>query len=70
MDVCTVGLEPAIPRLRLIRGSHVRAPPWTVAEWFGVDAARMAEVLPNAANFPIETMFRASATDGRPSITI
>ena len=31
-----------------------------LAEWFGVDAASMAEVLPNYGNFPMSSMFRAS----------
>lgn len=30
----------------------------------------MAEILPNYANFNFSTMFRASATDGRPGLTV
>ena len=41
-----------------------------LAEWFGVDAPSMAEVLPNVGNFPSQSMFRASATDGRPGLTV
>ena len=34
--------------------------PDVVKAKFGVEPASMAEVLPNYANFPFETMFRAS----------
>ena len=41
-----------------------------VAEWFGVNVSSMEEVLPNVGNFPLESMLRASAIDGRPSLTV
>ena len=39
------------------RGSVLPSTPWEalwrpIAQWFGVDDARMAEVLPNLPNFP------------------
>ena len=43
---------------------------YALAEWFGVESTSMAEVLPNFANFPLETMFRATATDGHPGLTV
>eukprot|EP00966_Prymnesium_polylepis_P199145 4614512-Prymnesium_polylepis.1 len=56
-------------------GRIIPTTPWEsvwygVAEWFGVDTSAMAEVLPNFANFPNHTMLRASATDGRPGLTV
>jgi len=36
------------------------APWYGLAEWFGVGVDRMADILPNAANFPEKTLFRAS----------
>jgi len=56
-------------------GRIIPTTPWEavwygLAEWFGVDAASMAEVLPNYANFPLDTMFRASTINGRPGLTV
>jgi len=55
-------------------GRLIPTTPWEsvwygLAEWFGVPTSAMAEVLPNVHNFRPETMFRASATDGRPGLT-
>lgn len=56
-------------------GRIIPTTPWEsvwygLAEWFGVDAAAMATVLPNYVNFPLQSMFRASATGGRPGLTV
>ena len=56
-------------------GRIIPTTPWEsvwygLAEWFAVPPASMAEVLPNVDNFPVETMFRASATGGRPGLTV
>jgi len=56
-------------------GRIIPTTPWEsvwygLAEWFGVNLTDMGDVLPNAANFPNETLFRASATDGRPGLTV
>ena len=56
-------------------GRIIPTTPWEsvwygLAEWFGVDAEDMAEVLPNYANFPFETMLRANATGGKPGLTV
>jgi len=56
-------------------GRIIPTTPWEavwygLAEWFGVDATSMAEVLPNYANFPLDTMFRASTINGRPGLTV
>ena len=56
-------------------GRIIPTTPWesvwyAVAEWFGVSTPSMAEVLPNLGNFPLHSMFRASATDGRPGLTV
>jgi len=56
-------------------GRLIPTTPWEsvwfgLAEWFGADQASMAEVLPNYANFNFSSMFRASAADGRPGLTV
>ena len=56
-------------------GRIIPTTPWEsvwygAAEWFGVPTTSMAEVLPNVPNFPLDTMFRASATNGRPGLTV
>ena len=56
-------------------GRIIPTTPWesvwyALAEWFGVDSSAMVEVLPNHGNFPTQTMFRASETDGRPGLTV
>lgn len=48
-------------------GRVIPTTPWesvwyALAEWLGVGASAMGEVLPNAANFPLSTMFHANAT--------
>ena len=60
------------------RGRIIPTTPWEgvwapVAEWFGVGQERMAEVLPNLANFQLdehivraETMFHMPPTDAAP----
>jgi hypothetical protein len=60
------------------RGRIIPTTPWEgvwapVAEWFGVGQERMAEVLPNLANFQldehivrVETMFHMPPTDAAP----
>jgi len=40
-----------------------------LAEWFGVDLSSMSEVLPNVDRFPLDSMLRANAVDGRPGLT-
>ena len=56
-------------------GRIIPTTPWEsvwygLAEWFGVDRSSMAEVLPNAANFPPESLFYASYEGGRPGLTV
>ena len=56
-------------------GRIIPTTPWesvwyALAEWFGVESSSMAEVLPNYANFPSETMFRAFSNDGRPGMMV
>lgn len=59
-------INPATSELEVGRGRGVFIPstPWEgmwygVAEWFGVDASRMGDVLPNAANFPDSALHTA-----------
>jgi len=56
-------------------GRIIPTTPWesvwyALAEWFGVDASSMGEVLPNFANFPFSSMFRATATGVQPGLTV
>ena len=56
-------------------GRIIPTTPWEsvwvgLSEWFGVESTSMAEVLPNFANFPAETIFHATATDGLPGLTV
>ena len=56
-------------------GRLIPTTPWEavwygLAEWFGVEQASMAEVLPNYVNFNFSTMFRASATNGHRGLTV
>jgi len=56
-------------------GRIIPTTPWEsvwygLAEWFGVPSSSMAQVLPNYANFPFQSMLRASAVDGRPGLTL
>ena len=56
-------------------GRIIPTTPWEsvwygLAEWVGVDSSSMAEVLPNHVNFPLQTMFRAGAVEGRPGLAV
>ncbi len=52
--------ELSLGRGRLIPTTPFEAVWKGIAEWFGVTPAQMAEVLPNAANFPASQLFNAT----------
>jgi len=56
-------------------GRIIPTTPWEaiwygLAEWFGVPTSSMADIIPNFANFPLQTMLSASASAGLPGLTL